>query len=171
MDKNIVLIGMPGAGKSTTGLLLAKTLNMPFVDTDLIIQQREGRLLQEIIDYDGIGPFLSIEEDAILQMSVRGYIIATGGSAVYREAAMRHLKKNGILLYLQLEYGEIEKRINNIKSRGIVMDKGRSLIDLYNERVPLYEKYADLTIRCSGKHIEEVVDEIQERMRGNKKFF
>lgn len=159
-NKNIVLIGMPGAGKSTTGVILAKTLNMPFLDTDLTIQQNEGRLLQEIINSDGIEKFLAIEEKALLQTEAEGHIIATGGSAVYSDAAMRHLKEKGTVVYLQLEFREIENRIKNIKSRGIAMGEGKKLIDTYHERVPLYEKYADVVIRCTGKDLEDVINEL-----------
>ena len=159
--RNIVLIGMPGAGKSTIGVLLAKTLGMPFTDTDLIIQQREGRLLQDIINKDGIEKFLAIEEAVILGLNVKEHIVATGGSAVYSDAAVGRLKKDGILVYLQLEFEDIEKRIKNITSRGIAMSQGQSLAELYVERVPLYEKFANVTISCTGKHTEDIVAQIK----------
>jgi shikimate kinase len=155
--KNIVLIGMPGAGKSTVGVLLAKTLGMAFVDTDLLIQEQEGCLLQELINRDGVAKFLSLEGKVILQLQVENCVIATGGSAIYSSDAVQHLKENGILVYLKLGYDEIEQRINNMSSRGIANEKGQKLIDLYNERVLLYEKYADLIIDCSDATLEDVV--------------
>lgn len=158
-DKNIVLIGMPGAGKSTIGVLLAKALKMPFIDTDLLIQQKENRYLQEIINTDGIEMFLKIEEEVLMNLNARRSVIATGGSAVYSPGAMLHLKQNGITVYLHLEYEKLEKRLKDIKSRGIAMAEGQSLLDLYNERIPLYWKYADLTIDCSEKNMEEIVIE------------
>jgi shikimate kinase len=166
--KNIVLIGMPGAGKSTLGVILAKTLNMPFVDTDLIIQQTQNRLLQEIIEEDGIDVFLSIEEKAILDLDVQGSVIATGGSVVLKPEGMKHLKENGFVVYLQLPYMEIEKRIRNITTRGIVMQKGQTLLQVYDERVPLYEKYGDAMIRCMGKNMEQITKEVKELWEGIK---
>lgn len=162
---NIVLIGMPGAGKSTTGVLLAKTLNMPFIDTDLLIQQREKRLLQDIINHEGIKSFLSIEEKVLLDLEVSGHVIATGGSAVYSDAGMKHLKANGTAVYLRLAYIDIEMRIKNIKSRGIAMDKDQNLYDLYVERVCLYEKYSDITVDCTNKDMEAVVLELDEKLK------
>lgn len=155
--QNIVLIGMPGAGKSTVGVILAKALGMAFVDTDLIIQKQAGCLLQELIDRDGVAKFLRVEERVIRELQVENCVIATGGSVIHSDAAVQHLRKNGLLLYLQLPYEEIKQRINNMSSRGIAMDKGRKLIDLYDERVVLYEKYADIIIDGSDSSIEEVV--------------
>jgi len=166
--KNIVLIGMPGSGKSTLGVILAKTLKMPFVDTDIIIQQNQNRLLQEIIEEDGIDAFLSIEEKAILDLDVEGTVIATGGSVVLKPEGMKYLKEIGFVVYLQLPYMEIEKRIRNITTRGIVMKKGQSLLQVYDERVPLYEKYADATIRCMGKTMEQITEEVKELWEGIK---
>lgn len=159
-SKNIVLIGMPGAGKSTIGVLLAKALGMSFIDTDLVIQEREGKLLQEIIDLYGLDEFLKKEENAIVSLNCKSTVIATGGSVVYSEKAMNHLKQNAIVIYLKIEYKEIERRIKNISTRGIAMNKGQSLLDLYNERIPLYERYADIVIDCSGKGMEKIIQEI-----------
>lgn len=151
---NIVLIGMAGSGKSTLGVLLAKSLGMPFMDTDLIIQQSEKKLLQEIIDIQGINEFLNIEEQAILSIESKDSVIATGGSVIYSDRAMAHLKKYSTVVYLKLNFKEIQKRIKNITTRGIVMDKGKTLKDIYEERVTLYEKYADITIECNNKNTE-----------------
>lgn len=161
-SRNIVLIGMPGAGKSTIGVLLAKTLGMSFIDTDLVIQEREGKLLQDIISLHGIRKFLDIEENAILSLNCKASVVATGGSVVYSEKAMRHLKQNATVVYLKVEYEEIERRITNILTRGIAMDKGQNLVDIYNERLPLYERYADIIIDCSEKGIEDIIQEITE---------
>lgn len=164
---NIVLIGMPGAGKSTVGVLLAKTLGMSFIDTDLLIQEKEGRLLQEIIDGDGIKKFLKIEENVVLQVDAKNSVIATGGSVIYSKNVINHLKERGKLIYLKLGYDEIERRINNMSSRGIAIGKDQKLIDLYNERIGLYEKYADIIIDCSDATIEDVVQKIVD-LQGNK---
>lgn len=154
---NIVLIGMPGAGKSTIGVLLAKALGMAFIDSDLIIQEHEGRLLQTIINNDGIDAFLAIEERTILQVDTVNSVIATGGSAVYSAKAMNHLSNSSHLLYLYLTYDAMAERLHNIATRGIVLLPGQSLADLYRERAPLYERYADATIDCSNRTIEETV--------------
>lgn len=162
--KNIVLIGMPGAGKSTVGVLLAKAMKMPFIDTDLIIQERENRLLQDIIDAEGLELFLKIEENTVLKSAFTGSVIATGGSVVYSEAAMRHLKREGIAVYLKLSYEEIEHRINNITTRGIAMGEGQSLLDIYRQRIPLYERVADIVIDGSGITMEQVVEKIMREL-------
>lgn len=164
MEKtNIVLVGMPGAGKSTIGVLLAKAAGKIFIDTDLIIQQRYNRLLQDIIEAEGIKNFLLKEEDTVMALDVRNHVIATGGSVIYSNPAMNHLKRDGLIVYLKLRFDEIENRIKNITSRGIVMVKGQTLAGLYNERLPLYEKHADIIINCSGKHIEDIVTEIKNK--------
>ncbi|MCX8129815.1 MAG: shikimate kinase [Clostridia bacterium] len=157
---NVVLVGMPGAGKSTIGVLLAKTLKMTFIDTDLLIQQKEDRFLQDIIDTNGIKEFLKLEENVVLDTKLQNHVIATGGSVIYSSIAIRHLKEDGVLVYLKLDYDEIQKRITNITSRGIAMQKDQSLQDIYIERTPLYEEHADITINCSGKHMEEIVADI-----------
>lgn len=162
MRKNIILIGMPGAGKSTLGVLLAKSLGMDFVDSDILIQQREKRLLQDIINTDGIEKFMQIEEDVLSSLDFSNTILATGGSAVYSEKAMTHLKENGIAVYLHVDFSEIEKRITNITTRGIVLKEGKGLSDAFLERKPLYDKYADIVVDCTGASIEESIRKLAE---------
>lgn len=163
MKSNIVLIGMPAAGKSTIGVLLAKSMLKSFVDTDLIIQSSYGCSLCNIIEKEGTDAFLKIENNIICSQEYCHSVVATGGSAVYGEEAMAHLKKDGIIIYLELGLAEIEKRIGNITTRGVAMKNGITLADLYNERAPLYNKYADITVNCPGKTAEEVVKEIMSK--------
>lgn len=158
--KNIVLIGMPGAGKSTIGVLLAKSLLMDFVDTDLIIQKKHSSSLCDIINSKGIDEFLKIENDAICGENFENCVIATGGSAVYGKEAMEKLKDGGIAIYLKLTPEEIVNRIKDIHTRGIAMKDGTSIAELYGERAPLYENYADITVDCNGKTPEQCVDAI-----------
>jgi len=160
-----VLIGMPGAGKSTVGVLLAKALGMPYVDTDLLIQASEGRLLQDIIDSGGIGEFLKVEENVVLSLNVRRYVIATGGSVVYSSGAMEHLRRDGFVIYLRLPLEQVEERIRNITTRGIAMRKGQNLREVYEERTPLYRKYADINVDCSGRDMETIVRIIADEYR------
>ena len=162
---NIVLIGMPGAGKSTLGVLLAKALGMDYVDTDIVIQQHEGRLLQDIIDNDGIEKFMKLEERIVCDLKLNNCVIATGGSLIFSEKAMNVLKQGGQIFYLHVPYEEIEKRLINITTRGIVIKKGNSLKDVYEERVPLYIKHSDKTLDCSNKDIEHCVSEIIEKIQ------
>ena len=157
---NIVLIGMPGCGKSTVGVVLAKALEYSFIDSDLIIQRREKMSLQKIINSKGIKSFLKAEEDAVFTIFEDDAVIATGGSVVYSDKAMTYLKENGIVIYLRLPFEEIEKRLVNIKTRGVAMEKGATLLSLFKERTPLYEKWADITIDTSGLTLEETVERI-----------
>lgn len=152
--KNIILIGMPSAGKSTAGVILAKSLGMKFVDTDIVIQENTGRLLQEIIDSEGPENFLQIEEKTVLSLRSRNTIIATGGSVVFSRKAMMHLKSGGIVLYLKISFEDMVRRIRNTTSRGIVLIAGQDLHDMYCQRVPLYEQYADITIDCEDSSFE-----------------
>ena len=158
--KNIILIGMPGAGKSTIGVLLAKSMLMDFVDTDLLIQKKHLSSLCDIINSKGIDEFLRIENDVICSWDFANCVVATGGSAVYGERAMEKLAANGIIVYLKLTPFEIEKRIKNIHTRGIAMKEGTTIGELYSQRAPLYEKYADKTLNCSSLTPEQCVDEI-----------
>ncbi len=162
--KNIVLIGMPGAGKSTIGVLLAKTMLMDFCDTDLIIQKKEGSALCEIIKEKGTDEFIGIEDEIISAQRFENCVVATGGSAVYGENAMKNLKDNGIVVYLKVNADELEKRICNIHTRGIAMKEGTTIAELYSERAPLYEKYADITVDCSYSTPEQCVDAIAEML-------
>ena len=157
---NIVLIGMPGVGKSTIGVVLAKMLGYDFIDADLVIQEKEKKLLREIIAEVGAEGFIEVVNRVNSSIEAEHAIIATGGSVVYGAEAMAHLKEIGTVLYLKLPYEELQKRLRDIKGRGVVLKDGQTLKDLYEERVPLYEKYADLTVdeeRCS---IEQTIDKI-----------
>ena len=161
---NIILIGMSGAGKSTLGVLLAKALGKDFADTDLYIQQKEKRLLQEIIDAEGIEYFMQVEEDVVSNLAFENTVIATGGSVVYSEKIMDVLKANAVAVYLYVSYGKLAARVGNISTRGIVMRKGSTYEDVYNERLPLYEKYADITVDCSSMDIESCVEQIVKQL-------
>ncbi len=158
--KNIVLIGMPGAGKSTVGVVLAKRLGMSFMDSDLVIQEQEGRTLHEIIEQQGTEGFLVIEDKVNAAINPQNTVIATGGSVVYGNNAMEHLSEIGTVCYLKLSYESIRDRLGDLAQRGVVLKDGQTLMDLYHERTPLYEKYAKLVIDCENKNIREVVGEI-----------
>ncbi|MCM1286065.1 MAG: shikimate kinase [Acetobacter sp.] len=162
MNSNIVLIGMPGSGKSTCGVVAAKMLLKNFYDTDLLIQNIEGISLQNIIDAKGIEYFEKAEENAILSLELRGTVIATGGSVVYSDRAMEHLKKLGKIIYLHLDYDNMMNRINNLSSRGIAVKQGKTLLDMYKERLPLYQKWADIIIDCNNNTVEETASAIKE---------
>ena len=158
--KNVVLIGMPGVGKSTAGVLLAKELSRDFLDTDVVIQSHEGRRLREIIDRDGVDTFRALEERYILGLNCRDVVIATGGSAVYSEPAMRHLRDHGVVVHLSLPIEQIELRVRNLETRGIVRAKGQTLRELYDERQPLYCRYRHCEVDCTGRNHEAVVQAI-----------
>ena len=160
--KNVILVGMPGSGKSTIGVVLAKVLGYEFLDTDILIQNRENRKLSEIIAAEGTDGFLVIENDVIKNLNVKRHVIATGGSAIYGEEAMAHLKEIGTVIYLNIEYEELCERLGDLKARGVVLKDGQTFLRLYEERVPLYERYADIVIDEKNKFIREIVDEIAE---------
>lgn len=158
--ENIILIGMPGAGKSTVGVILAKILGYEFVDSDLIIQKKEKRLLKDIIEQDGVDGFIDIENRINSNINTDKSVIATGGSVVYGKEAMNHLKSIGKIVYLKLSYKTIDSRLSNIKGRGVVLREGQNLKSLYEERTPLYEKYSDIIIEEDNLSIEETVEKI-----------
>lgn len=162
--ENLILIGMPGVGKSTVGVVLAKTLGYSFLDTDLLIQMREKMLLQEIVDRIGVKEFIQLEGKFLCSLTAERSVISTGGSAVYSEEAMLHLQKLGRRVYLRLPLDELERRVDNITTRGLAMEKGQCFSDLYAERVPLYEKYADITVDCTGLSVEHCISEISSRL-------
>ncbi|MBQ8318296.1 MAG: shikimate kinase [Lachnospiraceae bacterium] len=164
MDKNIVLIGMPGAGKSTLGVLLAKVLNYDFLDADIVIQKKVGKKLYQIIEEVGIDEFLKIENEVIAGLHVKNTVIATGGSAIYGKEAMENMKNNGVVVYIKLSCDEIKNRVKNITTRGIAMKDGKTLDDIYAERVPIYERYADITIACDNTTIEEAVAMLSDKL-------
>ena len=157
---NIILIGMPGAGKSTIGVVLAKRLGYRFVDSDLLIQESENRLLHEILEQDGIDGYNAIENRVNASIEMDRAVIATGGSAVYGAEAMDHLKSIGTVLYLRIPYEVLKERLGDLHERGVSMKEGQTLKDLYEERRPLYEKYADITIDEENKNLEETLQSI-----------
>lgn len=158
-DTNIVLIGMPGVGKSTIGVLLAKELSRSFLDTDIHIQAQEGLPLQSILDEQGLARFLEVEEAHILSLQLKGHVIATGGSVVYSSTAMAHLKTGGIAVLLELSLPLLRVRIRDMDSRGIAMAPGKDFGALYKEREPLYRRYADIRVSCDHKGHETVLRE------------
>lgn len=164
MKKNITLIGMPASGKSTVGVLLAKRLGYSFVDTDIVIQEKEGRLLKDIIEQDGLSGFLEVENRINSELDVVHSVIAPGGSVIYGKEAMEHLKEISTVVYLKLSYHEVKARLGDLKDRGVALKDGMSLKDLYDERVPYYERYADITVDENGRTPGQTVDELREMM-------
>ena len=163
MRENIILIGMPASGKSTVGVILAKVIGYDFIDTDLLIQRRTGKRLKTIIREQGIDGFLSVENAVCAGVEAEHAVIATGGSAVYGAEGMAHLKSIGQIVYLETDFAVLEKRLRSIRQRGVVIRQGQTLRSLYEERVPLYEKYADLVIKEKNGSSEDVVAEIVRR--------
>lgn len=158
---NIVLIGMPGAGKSTVGVVLAKKLGYAFLDSDLVIQSREKKLLHEIISEKGVEGFWAVEESVNESIETDRTVIATGGSVVYGRKAMEHLKRIGTVVYLKLSCAAVLERLGDLNERGVTMRDGQTFEELYDERIVLYEKYADITVDCEGLSIREIVEEFQ----------
>lgn len=158
------MIGMPGAGKSTVGVVLAKRQGFQFVDSDLVIQEETGMLLHEIIEKEGDDGFRQTENRINASLKVKHSVIATGGSVIYGQEAMRHLKEIGTVVYLKLSYESIAERLGDLKERGVTLKQGQTLRQLYEERVPLYERYADMTLDCENKSIREIVAEIGARL-------
>ena len=167
MNSNIVLIGMPASGKSTAGVILAKVLGKKFVDTDLYIQNRENKLLRDIIKEKGLSGFLSIEEDVLSSLDETNAVIATGGSAVYSVEGMNHLKRIGKVVYLKVGKEELFKRLKNIRERGVVLRDGETLEEMYDERCRLYEMYADVVVEEKGCSIEETVERIADELNAS----
>jgi len=161
---NIVLIGMPGSGKSTAGIILAKMISKNFIDTDILIQLREGRSLQDIVDSDGPIVLRRVEEEVILAVNCRDHVIATGGSAAYSPAAMSHLKKDGIVIFLDATIDTLKSRIRNYATRGLARRPDQSFADLFHERLTLYRQYADITIPNNNLTQEEVCAEIMKQL-------
>lgn len=167
MKSNVILIGMPGSGKSTCGVVAAKLLLKNFFDTDLLIQNLEGTSLQEIIDKKGNDYFEKAEEAAVLSLDIRGTVIATGGSVVYSQKAMEHLKSLGKVIYLHLSFDNMCKRISNLSTRGVVMKNGETLRDMYDERLPLYEQWTDAVIDCNEGSVEHTALMIKQQAENN----
>ena len=163
-DRNITLIGMPASGKSTIGVLLAKRLGYSFVDVDIVIQEKEKRLLKEIIAQEGTDGFMAVENRINAELDVDHSVIAPGGSVIYGKEAMEHLKEISTVVYLKLNYEDLKQRLGNLVDRGVVLKDGMTLLDLYEERVPYYEKYADITVDETGKSAGETVDELRAMM-------
>lgn len=163
--QNIILIGMPGCGKSTVGVVLAKILGYNFIDSDLLIQNREGRLLRNIIEEKGREGFHKIEEEINSSINVSNTVIATGGSVIYGRKAMEHFKTEGKIIYLKLTSETITERLGDITDRGISKKDGQTIAELYNERTPIYEKYADIVLNTEGLSIRDTVSEIIKLLR------
>jgi shikimate kinase len=162
---NIVLIGMPGVGKSTVGVILAKMLGYQFLDSDLLIQQQEGKLLCEIIAERGTDGFIEVENRVNASIEAHRTVIATGGSAVYGREAMAHLAGIGTIVYMEVDYKPLEKRLADIRGRGVVLREGQDLHGLYLERTPLYEQYADVRIAQTGLSVEQSVARVLEELK------
>ncbi len=164
-NNNIILIGMPGAGKSTLGVLLARAMNYRFMDTDLLIQEREGRLLCEIIAQEGMERFLEIEGEVNAGISAERTVIAPGGSAIYSETAMEHFSRIGTIVYLHVPVTELAKRLGDLKRRGVVLKEGQDLETLYEERSVYYERYAQVTVDVTREEIGEVLTELVQKIK------
>ncbi len=161
MKKNVILIGMPGSGKSTIGVVLAKLLCYQFVDMDIVIQEQEKRLLREIIADEGNDGFMEIENRVNAEYNAEYTVIAPGGSVIYGREAMEHLKEIGTIVYLKLSYKSLEERLGDLRARGVVLKDGYTLRDLYNERTPLYEKYADIIMDEGNMDLINTVESIK----------
>ena len=157
---NVILIGMPGCGKSTVGVVLAKRLGFRFADTDLIIQEKSGRLLQEIIDDCGSQALLELEQEVLTDWGGDNTVVATGGSAVYSDKGMAHLRENGTAVYIKLSLEQVKGRLDNLEKRGVAGAEDHSLAELYNERTPLYERYADTVVEADSMTIEQTIEAV-----------
>ena len=157
---NIILIGMPACGKSTVGVLVAKKLGFGFIDTDLVIQEQQGKLLQQILDNQGVEALLEAEKAAIKSLTVNKTVVATGGSAVFSSDAMAHLKKDGVAVYIKLPFEVIDQRLNDLDTRGVAGSATKTLAEIFEERTPFYEKHADITLSAENMSAEEVANAI-----------
>ena len=164
-ETNIVLIGMPGSGKSTVGIILAKMTSRDFIDTDVLIQVSQGRSLQDIVDHDGYLTLRQIEEKELLTLNCRNHVIATGGSAVYGPKAMKHLKSDGIIVFIDVDLHTLESRVSDYKNRGLAKPPDQSFAELFEERLKLYRQYADITVHGTNLSQEEVCEEIITELR------
>lgn len=165
---NIILIGMPGSGKSTVGVVLAKALGLRFLDVDLVIQEREGALLQELIDGQGVERFLDLERDAIQSLDCRGTVVAPGGSCVCREESIAQMRRLGTVVYLELSLEEVTGRIHNMASRGIALSPGQTLADVYQYRAPLYERCAHITVPAGGQSLAGTVEAVKKALAAHQ---
>ena len=168
MKNNVILIGMPGVGKSTLGVILAKVLGYCFCDTDLVIQESTGKLLKDIIAESGVDGFVETENRIISKLFFSHAIVATGGSVIYGSDAMENLKNLGTVVYLKQNFKVLANRLSDIKGRGVVLREGQNLADLFAERVPLYEKYADVTVELGNGSIEENIEKVLKSLEDNK---
>ena len=166
---NIILIGMPASGKSTAGVVLAKVLGCDFIDTDLLIQKRKGRRLEELIRDEGIEAFLDTEGEVCGTLQAENAVIATGGSVIYRDSAIRHLKEIGTLVYLSVDFDTLRSRLYNVMERGVVLREGQTLEELYRERTALYERYADIVVEEGGQTLEETVSAVKAALEARGK--
>lgn len=167
MKNNLILVGMPACGKSTVGVILAKTVNKDFVDTDLLIQKREGKTLQEIINSRGNEAFGEIEEQVLMDFDGENCVVSTGGSAIYYPDVMEKFRREGRVIYIKVSLDTVLERLHNIKTRGVTLGEGQTLEDLYKERTPLYEKRSEITIEADGMSVEDVVTAIVEKLGFN----
>ena len=164
--KNIILVGMPGSGKSTLGILLAKKIHYGYIDSDSVIVAKEGKLLPKLIEELGNEGFLELEAQVNASITARNCVIATGGSAIYRGDAIEKMRENGIVVYLKISYEAVEKRLGDLKKRGVVLKEGFTLKDLYNERAPLYEQHADYIVELNETSVEDSAEKIRKAILG-----
>ena len=169
--KNIVFIGMPGAGKSTIGVVIAKIFGYDFVDSALLIQNQEGDILEHLIEKHGIEGFLQIENQVNRDINVKKTVISTGGSVCYCDEALKHMSEHGVIVYIKTDYESLHQRLGDLHHRGVVIRNGSTLLDLYNERTPLYEKYADVVADVSGCRIEKAIDKIKNLLKACAKLY
>ena len=170
-DFRIRLIGMPGVGKSTIGVVLAKVLGYQFLDSDLLIQNQEGDILEHLIEKHGIEGFLQIENQVNRDINVKKTVISTGGSVCYCDEALKHMSEHGVIVYIKTDYESLHQRLGDLHQRGVVIRNGSTLLDLYNERTPLYEKYADVVADVSGCRIEKAIDKIKNLLKACAKLY